>query len=80
MFFCCDVCRIQFLGLVERIKRDTGWDRIDGLEIAGDRRGRACVATSGPRSARFAFAFTPGGSLRRFARQDARSGEAPVPP
>jgi hypothetical protein len=79
MFFCCDVCRVQFCGLIERIKRDTGWDRIDELEVAGDRRGRTCVATSGPRSARFAFAFNSEGSLRRFGRQDATSAAARAP-
>jgi hypothetical protein len=79
MFFCCDVCRTQFLGLIERIKRDTGWDRIDALEIAGDRRGRSCVATSDSQIARFAFAFSPEGSLRRFAREEASSGAPSVP-
>lgn len=70
LFFCCDLCRIQFIGLIERIKRETGWVRLDAIEIAGDRRGRTCTATSGSASARFAFAFNTEGLLRRFVRQD----------
>ena len=70
MFFCCDICRVQFLGLIERIKRETGWSRLDAVEVAGDRRGRTCLATSGSESARFAFTFNAEGTLRRFARQD----------
>jgi Ta0938 len=80
MFFCCDLCLVQFRGLVERIKRDTGWDHVDELEVAGDRRGRTCMAKSGSRSARFTFAFNSEGSLRRFGRQDAGSGGAGAPP
>lgn len=74
MFFCCDVCRIQFRGLIARIKHDTGWDRIDGLEIAGDRRGRTCRATLGSQVARFAFAFNSEGTLRQFVREDPTGG------
>ena len=66
MFFCCDLCHLQFRGLLERIKRDTGWNRIDALEVAGDRRGRTGVATSGRQVARFTFAFNSEGALRRF--------------
>lgn len=79
MFFCCDVCRTQFVGLIERIKHDTGWDAIDSLEISGDRRGRSCTATSGSRSARFAFVFNPEGSLRRFVREEVSSRGAGAP-
>jgi len=80
MFFCCDLCRVQFRGLVDRIKRETGWERIDALEVTGDRRGRTCAATSGSEVARFAFAFNSEGRLRRFGRQDATSGAAAAPP
>jgi hypothetical protein len=76
MFFCCELCHVQFRGLVERIKRETGWERIDALEIAGDRRGRTCAATSGSEVARFAFAFNSEGRLRRFGRQ-AETSRAP---
>lgn len=79
MFFCCDVCESEFRGLIGRIKQDTGWDRIDELVVAGDRQGRTCLAISGGRKARFAFAFNSEGSLRRFAREDSVSGATPAP-
>ena len=66
LFFCCPICAIQFRHLVERVKASTGWDRIDALEIAGDRRGRACVATRGDREFRFEIAFNSDGEVRRF--------------
>lgn len=68
LFFCCDVCAVQFRGLVDRIKADTDWDHLDSLEIAGDRRGRTCLAGSGTEEARFGFAFNSEGRLRRFGR------------
>lgn len=68
MFFCCDLCLVQFRNLIERIRRETGWTRIDSLEIAGDRRGRTCQATSGEARAGFQFSFTPDGTLLRFER------------
>jgi len=73
MFFCCDLCVVQFRGLIDRIKQETGWDRIDAIEIAGDRRGRVCVAESAGDRARFGFAFTPEGQLLRFSRGNASS-------
>jgi hypothetical protein len=80
LFFCCDICRIQFSGLIERIKQETGWARLDAVEIAGDRRGRSCVATSGSESARFDFVFNSEGMLRHFARQDATRRVTPGTP
>lgn len=67
-FFCCDLCVLQFRSLVDRIKKEAGWDRIDSLDIAGDRRGRSCRAVSSGESANFAFAFNSEGGLRRFER------------
>jgi Ta0938 len=76
-FFCCDLCLLQFRNLVERIKQETGWDRIEGLEVAGDRRGRSCVATSGSRVARFVFSYNSEGALRRFGREESSGGASP---
>lgn len=68
LFFCCDLCVVQFRGLVDRIKETVHWDHLDSLEIAGDRRGRTCRARSGNAEAEFAFAFNSEGRLRRFGR------------
>jgi len=68
LFFCCDICFVQFRTLVDRIKSESGWPHIDRLEIAGDRRGRTCRAISSGEEAHFAFAFNSEGGLRRFER------------
>ncbi|MGD0587330.1 MAG: TA0938 family protein [Thermoplasmata archaeon] len=68
LFFCCDLCVVQYRGLIARVKQDTGWNEIDSIEIAGDRRGRTCAVTSGEANARFVFAFNPEGELLRFQR------------
>ncbi len=66
MFFCCDLCLVQFRSLCERIKHETGWATIDSLTIAGDRRGRTCRASTGPRTFDCFVAFNPQGEIRRF--------------
>lgn len=74
LFFCCDLCATQFRDLVDRIKAVTGWDHLDSLDIAGNRRGRTCQARSGPAEGRFGFAFNSEGRLRRFAPLAASTG------
>jgi putative zinc binding protein len=66
LFFCCDLCVVQYRHLIERIKRETGWSQIESIEIAGDRRGRTCEVVSGEARSRFAFSFDPEGKLLRF--------------
>jgi hypothetical protein len=70
MFFCCDLCVVQFRNLVQRIRRETGWGRIDSIVIAGDRRGRTCAAASGGARSGFEFAFNSDGEILRFRRRD----------
>lgn len=67
-FFCCQICLTQFLRLLERVKRETGWARIDEIEIRGDRRGRSCFALSGAERLQARVSFTPAGELLRFER------------
>lgn len=68
LFFCCDLCVVQYRGLIDRIRAETTWSRIDSIEIAGDRRSRVCDVTSGEAQARFLFAFNSDGALLRFQR------------
>lgn len=70
LFFCCDLCVVQYRGLLERVKFDTGWSQIDSMDIAGDRRGRTCEVSSGGVRARFDFAFNPEGKILRFRRAE----------
>ncbi len=45
MFFCCNVCADIFENMVGEIKRRTGWEKIDYVELHGNYgSGRNCVA------------------------------------
>jgi hypothetical protein len=70
LFFCCDLCALQYRELLARVKEATGWDRLDAMEIAGDRRGRTCEVAAGDRRARFEFAFNSDGKILRFRGSD----------
>jgi hypothetical protein len=74
VFFCCDLCVTQFRGLIDRIRQETGWARVDAVEISGDRRGRTCLATAGEAHSRFQFAFNSDGQLLQFHRETAVPG------
>ena len=76
LFFCCSICSVQFRGLLQRIKAESGWSRIDSLEIEGDRRGRRCVARSGTEVFCARFACNSEGEILRFTR-DSPPGTAP---
>lgn len=66
LFFCCEICAVQFRGLVGRIRSETGWPSIDSLSIAGDRRGRTCRAARGTATYECAVAFNAQGEIRSF--------------
>lgn len=70
LFFCCDLCLVQYRELIDHIKHDSGWDRIDSLDIAGDRRGRTCDVGSGENHLRYRLAFNTEGRILRFQRED----------
>ncbi|MGA8663493.1 MAG: TA0938 family protein [Thermoplasmata archaeon] len=68
LFFCCELCVVQYRGLIERIHQETGWSTIDSIDLAGDRRGRNCQVRAGNREAAFLFAFNSEGRILRFER------------
>jgi hypothetical protein len=72
LFFCCPVCLRQFRELLERLRAGAGWDSVDELEIAGDRRRRTVRARRGTEELRAEFAFYPDGRLRLFEPRAAR--------
>jgi hypothetical protein len=80
VFFCCDLCAVQYRGLLERILRESGWSQLDSIEISGDRRGRTAAVTGDGSSARFTFSFDSEGKLLRFHRQDGAVTSPTDPP
>ncbi|ARD84742.1 MULTISPECIES: TA0938 family protein [Ferroplasma] len=48
MFFCCNICADILEGMVNKVKDETGWNKIDYLELHGNySSGRTCTAKSG---------------------------------
>ena len=61
MFFCCSICADAFENMVKRVKKETGWDKIDSISIEGNySRGRDCVATNGKEKVEFFFRHEDG--------------------
>ena len=65
-FFCCTTCAVQFRNLLARIRQETSWSRIDGIDIEGGRRGRTVRATRGDKTFRVLVTFNPEGDLLTF--------------
>ena len=66
MFFCCNLCEIEFRNMIEELKRRTGWKAIDEIKIKGDPRGRECTAISGDSIYRFLITFDSKGRIETF--------------
>ncbi len=70
MFFCCELCEIEFRNMIEEVKRRTGWKAIDEIEIGGDTRGRECTATLNGKAYRFQIGFNSRGDVNNFREQN----------
>ncbi len=66
MFFCCEVCEIEFRNMIDEVKLRTGWNQIDEIKMKGDSRLRECTAISGDRSYSFSVGFNTEGGIRIF--------------
>ena len=64
MFFCCDVCAKEFIKMVGEVKRRTGWERIEEIQMEGNYRGRSCTAIQGANRYRFFIRFEEGGDVQ----------------
>ena len=65
-FFCCELCAIQWTGLLAEIRRRTGWPDAGRVELTGDRWGRRGRATRENASLPFTVVFRADGTVRRF--------------
>jgi len=66
MFFCCELCEIEFRNMIQQIKQRTGWQQIDEVQIMGDHRGRECTALSKNNAYRFFIRFNSQGGIETF--------------
>ncbi len=56
MFFCCNICADAYENMIKELKKTTGWQTIDYVELSGNYRlGRTCRATSGEEEIRYFF-------------------------
>jgi YHS domain-containing protein len=66
MFFCCEICEVEFRNMIEEVKRRTGWKTIDEIRITGDQKGRECTALLGPQAFRYFIRFSSQGAIDTF--------------
>ena len=70
MFFCCNICADIFQNMVEEIKKRTGWDTIDSVDLHGNySEGRECSAHSGEKEFRYYFMTYGDGRMMKFEKR-----------
>ncbi len=76
-FFCCSICADAFENMVNRVKKETGWKKIDSVSIEGNySKGRDCVATTGDKRVEYFFRHEDG-VITEFRIKS--QGTSPVP-
>jgi len=69
MFFCCDICAIEFKNMINEVKKRTGWKAIDEIKMTGSYRGRECVALFQGKRYGFSIRFDSKGGIDLFSEQ-----------
>ena len=69
MFFCCDICAVEFRNMVDEVKKRTGWDTIDEINMTGNYRGRECLAMFQGEKYGFNIRFDSKGGIDMFSEQ-----------
>jgi hypothetical protein len=68
MFFCCEICAVQFKNMINEVKKRTGWESIGEIKIRGDYRGREVTALRNDSSAyKFLIRFGSKGEIQKFS-------------
>ena len=67
MFFCCDICAIEFKNMINEVKKRTGWKTIDEIKMTGNYRGRECVALHEGKKYGFNIRFDSKGGIDLFS-------------
>jgi len=66
MFFCCDICAVEFKNMISEVKKRTGWKTIDEIKMTGNYRGRECVALFQGKKYGFYIRFDSKGGIDLF--------------
>lgn len=76
-FFCCNICADAFENMIKRVKKETGWAKVESVAIEGNySKGRNCTATSGKDRIEYFFRHE-NGTITEFMIKD--QGTSPVP-
>ncbi|MHA2028966.1 MAG: TA0938 family protein [Candidatus Kariarchaeaceae archaeon] len=68
LFFCCEICAIQYGHLVKAILMNTSWVSIDHIDTSGTSRGRSVTAYYHGEKAEFIVSFQSDGNILKFRR------------
>jgi YHS domain-containing protein len=68
LFFCCQLCYVEFQNMIEEVKKRTTWPLVDEVEIKGDYRGRAVRARYQENTFNFIISFGTMGQVREFTK------------
>ena len=66
MFFCCNICAVEFKNMIREVKARTGWESIDEIKMSGDYRGRDCTALNGEKIYSYFIRFDSKGQVQDF--------------
>jgi Ta0938 len=69
MFFCCDICAVEFGNMVNEVKKRTGWKTVDEIKMTGNYRGRECTALYQGRRYGFNIRFDSKGRIDLFVER-----------
>ncbi len=69
MFFCCDICAVEFKNMVNEVKKRTGWPTLDEIKMTGNYRGRECVALYEGKRYGFSIRFDSKGGIDAFSER-----------
>ncbi len=69
MFFCCDICAIEFKNMINQVKKRTGWKTVDEIKMTGNYRGRECTASYGSERYNFSIRFDSKGGIDAFSER-----------
>ncbi|MGB9729597.1 MAG: TA0938 family protein [Thermoprotei archaeon] len=67
LFFCCNICALEFKNMINEAKKRTNWIKIDELTIKGNYyTGRTCTAKNENREYKFYVKFGNEGEITTF--------------
>ncbi len=66
MFFCCNICAVEFKNMINEVKRRTGWKTVDEIKMIGNYRGRECTASFAGTKYGFSIRFDSKGGIDAF--------------